>query len=88
MIKALARMAKEKGCTPTQLAIAWVLAKGEFIVPLIGARRRAQLDEALGALQVKLSGDEIASLEAAIPAAAVVGTRYPAPVMTTLDSER
>ena len=88
VIEALARMAKEKGCTATQLAIAWVLAKGEFIVPLIGARRRAQLDEALGALRVKLSGDEIASLEAAIPAGAVVGTRYPPQVMTTLDSER
>jgi len=88
VIEALARMANEKGCTATQLAIAWVLAKGEFIVPLIGARRRAQLDEALGALRVKLSGDEIASLEAAIPAGAVVGTRYPPQVMTTLDSER
>ena len=88
MIEALARMAKGKGCTATQLAIAWVLAKGEFIVPLIGARRRAQLDEALGALRVKLSGDEIASLEAAISGGAVVGTRYPPQVMTTLDSER
>jgi len=88
VIEALRHVAEEKECTPAQLAIAWVLARGKSIVALIGARRRPQLEEALGALHVHLSRNEIATLEAAIPASAVVGTRYPAPVMASLDSER
>jgi aryl-alcohol dehydrogenase-like predicted oxidoreductase len=88
LIEALGRLAREKGCTPAQLAIAWVMAKGHSIVALIGARRRVQLDEAIGSLSVKLSPDEIGAIEAALPPKAVVGTRYPAPVMATLDSER
>jgi aryl-alcohol dehydrogenase-like predicted oxidoreductase len=88
LVARLQEMARDKGCTPAQLAIAWVLAKGESIVPLVGARRRNQLREALGALQVALSPGEIPSIEEALPTSAVVGTRYPAPVMATLDSER
>jgi aryl-alcohol dehydrogenase-like predicted oxidoreductase len=88
IVDGLARLAAEKGCSPAQLAIAWVLARGESIIPLVGARRRSQLDEALGALDVHLSSDEVAELESAVPASAVVGTRYPEPVMASLDSER
>jgi aryl-alcohol dehydrogenase-like predicted oxidoreductase len=88
LIAALEERALKKGCTPAQLAIAWVLAKGESIVPLVGARRRSQLSEALGALQVKLTPGDITTIEEALPVSAVVGTRYPAPVMSTLDSER
>jgi hypothetical protein len=55
---------------------------------VVGARRRTQLSEALGALQVKLTPRDITAIEDALPASAVVGTRYPVPVMSTLDSER
>jgi aryl-alcohol dehydrogenase-like predicted oxidoreductase len=88
MIEALRRMAADMGCTASQLAIAWVLAKGANIVPLVGARTRAQLAEALGALDVRLAPDDIARLEAAVPPAAVAGTRYDAHQMGMLDSER
>jgi aryl-alcohol dehydrogenase-like predicted oxidoreductase len=81
-------LAAEKGVTASQLAIAWALAKGERIVPVVGARTRAQLEESLGALSVSLSPEEVARLEEAVPAAAVVGSRYPAPQMGHLDSER
>jgi aryl-alcohol dehydrogenase-like predicted oxidoreductase len=74
--------------TASQLAIAWVLAKGESIVPVIGARKRIQLEESLGALTVKLSEADIAHIEGAVPAGAVAGTRYDAHQMRVLDSER
>jgi aryl-alcohol dehydrogenase-like predicted oxidoreductase len=88
LIDELRKIASEKGMTPSQLAIAWVLAKGSSIVPVIGARKRRQLTEALGALQFELSEDDIASVEGAIPAAAVAGTRYDEHQMKMLDSER
>jgi aryl-alcohol dehydrogenase-like predicted oxidoreductase len=88
LVTALAAAAREKGVTPTQLAIAWVLAKGDAIVPLIGARTRAQLGESLGALEVALSPADVARLEAAVPAQAVAGTRYDERQMRMLDSER
>jgi len=86
VVEALRRIATDKGCTASQLAIAWVLARGTGIVPLVGARTRRQLAEALGALDVRLSPDEITRLETAVPAAA--GTRYDAHQMSILDSER
>ena len=88
LIDELRKIASEKGMTPSQLAIAWVLAKGGSIVPVIGARKRRQLTEALGALQFELSEDDIARVEGAIPAAAVAGTRYDEHQMKMLDSER
>ena len=84
----LASLAREKGATGTQLAIAWVLAKSGSIVPLVGARTRKQLEESLGALRVKLSPEDLARIEAALPPSAVAGTRYDAGQMTNLDSER
>jgi aryl-alcohol dehydrogenase-like predicted oxidoreductase len=88
IVAALRQIAADLGCTATQLAIAWVLAKGAGIVPLIGARKRAQLTEALGALNVRLSPHDVKRIEAAVPAAAVAGTRYDAHQMRILDSER
>jgi aryl-alcohol dehydrogenase-like predicted oxidoreductase len=92
LVEALARAAAARGVKPAQLAIAWVRAKGAAqnvtVIPTMGARTRAQLDEALSALDVALTPAEVASLEAAVPASAIAGERYPAPAMATLDSER
>jgi aryl-alcohol dehydrogenase-like predicted oxidoreductase len=88
VVDALRRVASPRGITASQLAIAWVLAKDTRIVPLIGARTRSQLAESLGALTIRLSPDEIADIEAAVPAAEVAGTRYDAHQMRVLDSER
>ncbi len=88
LVAKLKEIAAGKGITPVQLAVAWVLAKGSFIVPVVGARTRAQLAESLGALQVKLTAEEVATLEAAVPADAVAGTRYDAAQMRVLDSEK
>ena len=88
LIEALEKMAAEKGITPSQLAIAWVLAKSRSIVPVIGARTRKQLEESLGALGVGLSAGELARVEEAVPASEVAGTRYDEHQMRMLDSER
>ena len=71
-----------------QMAIAWVLAQGEDIVPVIGSRKAVQLKEALGALDVRLSADDVAKLEAAVPSAAIAGSRYDKHQMAMLDSEK
>jgi aryl-alcohol dehydrogenase-like predicted oxidoreductase len=71
-----------------QLAIAWVLSRGRDIIPLIGTKRRDRLAEALAALDVALTTDELAAIEAAIPATAVAGDRYDPAGMASLDSER
>jgi aryl-alcohol dehydrogenase-like predicted oxidoreductase len=88
LIETLQQLASEKRATASQLAIAWVLAKGKNIVPLVGARTRKQLAESLAALQVQLSPTDIAQIEAAIPPSAVAGTRYDEHQMKILDSER
>ena len=88
VVEELRKIASEKGMNPSQLAIAWVLAKGSSIVPVIGARKRTQLTESLGALRFQLSEDDIARIEKTIPAAAVAGTRYDERQMKMLDSER
>jgi aryl-alcohol dehydrogenase-like predicted oxidoreductase len=84
----LKAIAAGKGISPAQLAVAWALSKQSFVIPVIGARNRAQLAQSLGALDVKLAASEIAALEAAIPADAVAGTRYDATQMRMLDSEK
>ncbi|MFI5764419.1 aldo/keto reductase [Streptomyces sp. NPDC051563] len=87
LVDALRKVADEKGVSVAQTAIAWVLAQGEDIVPLIGARSRERLGEALGALQVTLTSADLAAIEAAVPAGAAAGERYPAAQMAHLDSE-
>jgi aryl-alcohol dehydrogenase-like predicted oxidoreductase len=87
LIGALNETAAGKGITPAQLAIAWVLAKGKNIIPVIGARTRAQLDESLQALQVELSAEDLCAVEDAVPASQIAGTRYGEPQMKQLDSE-
>lgn len=88
LVQALKDIATTKGCTVAQLAIAWVYAQGEDIVPLIGARKPERLSEALKALDVTLTADDMARIEAAAPAGSAAGERYPAALMPTLDSER
>lgn len=85
---ALKDLAAARGVTAVQMAIAWVLAKGDDIVPVIGSRKVAQVTEALGALDVRLSAEEVSRLEEAVPAAAVAGSRYDPHQMAMLDSER
>ncbi|MEV0234397.1 aldo/keto reductase [Nonomuraea sp. NPDC050786] len=88
LVDALRTLAEAKGVTVAQLAIAWVLAQGDDIVPLVGARRRERLAEALGALDVALTAEELAAIEAAVPAGAAAGERYGEAQLAMLDSER
>ena len=88
LTEALRAAGETLGLTPAQAAIAWVLAKGDDIVPLVGARRRDRLAEALGALDVAMTPEAVAALERAVPKDAAAGDRYPAAQMATLDSEK
>ncbi|MEV4820773.1 aldo/keto reductase [Micromonospora sp. NPDC049274] len=88
LVDALRAIAEARGVTVAQIAIAWVLARGETVVPLIGARRRDRLTEALGAAEVTLTATDLAAIEAAVPAEAVAGSRYDEAQMAFLDSER
>ncbi|MER7176854.1 aldo/keto reductase [Streptomyces mesophilus] len=88
LVDALRKIAEQKGVTVAQTAIAWVSAQGEDIVPLIGARTRARLQESLGSLDITLDAADLAAIEQAVPADAAAGERYPAQQMAHLDSER
>jgi aryl-alcohol dehydrogenase-like predicted oxidoreductase len=88
LVEELRKVAQARGITVAQAAIAWVMAQGDDIMPLVGARRRDQLTEALGASDVSLTVADLAAIESAIPADAVAGDRYPAQLMAHLDSER
>ncbi len=88
LVTRLRRLAEAKGASTAQLAIAWVAAQGKDVIPLIGARRRDQLAEAIGGLELTLTPDDLAALEDAAPADAVAGGRYVAAQMADLDSER
>jgi aryl-alcohol dehydrogenase-like predicted oxidoreductase len=87
LVEALRSVAGSRGISVAQAAIAWVLSRGDDVVPLIGARRRDRLTEALGALAVELSPEDLASFERAVPAGATAGDRYNAQAMAHLDSE-
>jgi aryl-alcohol dehydrogenase-like predicted oxidoreductase len=84
LVEALRGIAEAKGCTVAQLAIAWVAAQGEDVVPLVGARTRERLAEALPALDVELGADDLAALAKAVPPGAAQGDRYPAAFMSGL----
>lgn len=87
LVEALRKVAEAKGVSVAQIAIAWVLARGEDIVPLVGARTRERLAESLGALDVTLEQDDLAAIEQAVPAGAAAGDRYPAPQMAHLGTK-
>jgi aryl-alcohol dehydrogenase-like predicted oxidoreductase len=78
-------MARQKGCTPAQLALAWVLAQGDDIVPIPGSKRRAHLEDNVKALQVELSQADLARLDRILPPGAAAGDRYAAPQMQALN---
>jgi aryl-alcohol dehydrogenase-like predicted oxidoreductase len=88
LVEALRKIAEQKGVSVARIVIAWVLAQGEDIVPLIGARSRERLAESLGALDVVLDGEDLAAIEEAVPADAAAGERYSPAAMAHLDSER
>ncbi|MSQ73354.1 MAG: aldo/keto reductase [Betaproteobacteria bacterium] len=87
LVDALRQLGKEKSASPAQLAIAWVRSRGADIVPLIGARRRGQLQEALSAIDLKLDAEDLARIEAAVPHDQIAGGRYAPAQMAHLDSE-
>jgi aryl-alcohol dehydrogenase-like predicted oxidoreductase len=87
LVESLRVIAEEKQTNVAQLAIAWVLSRGEDVIPLIGARKRSQLQDALDAVGLQLSQSDIERIEAAVPAEAVAGTRYAAEQMGTLGVE-
>ncbi len=88
LVEALRKIAEGKGASVAQIVIAWVLARGNDIVPLVGSRKRPQLAEALGALDVALTAEDLTAIERAVPKGAAAGERYPAAQMAHLDSER
>ncbi len=88
LVEALRAVARAKHASVAQVAIAWVLSRGDDIVPLVGARRRDRLSEALGALGLALTKEDFARLEEAVPPNAAAGTRYDSHQMSVLDSER
>jgi aryl-alcohol dehydrogenase-like predicted oxidoreductase len=88
LVDALGDIAHAKDATPAQVAIAWVLSRGDDIAPLVGARRRDRLQEALRALELDLTADDLAAIERAVPPHAVAGERYDAHQMAILDSEQ
>ena len=87
LVEALAKIAKVRGVSVSQLAFAWLRTRGDDIVPLIGARTRAQLADALAGLDLMLTDFELAAIERAVPKDAVAGERYGPLAMKHLDSE-
>jgi aryl-alcohol dehydrogenase-like predicted oxidoreductase len=88
LVESLKKVAELIGSSTTQLAIAWVLAQGKDIVPVVGARKASHLTEVLASHKLNLTADDIAAVEAAIPKNAVRGSRYPDAFLAHLDSER
>jgi aryl-alcohol dehydrogenase-like predicted oxidoreductase len=88
LVEQLRAVAADVGATAAQVAIAWVAAQGDDIVPLVGARRRERLTEALGALNVKLTDAHLAALAKAFPPGVAAGNRYPDAQLAHMDSEK
>jgi len=88
LVEALRALAEARGVTVAQIAIAWVLSRSQNVVPLVGARRRDRLAEALGAVELRLTAEDLAQIEVTIPKGAAAGARYDARRLASLDSER
>ncbi|KAA0254986.1 aldo/keto reductase [Acidobacteria bacterium ACD] len=85
LVARVEEIAREKGCTPAQLALAWLLSRGDDVVPIPGTKGRARLEENVGALSVALSASDLARIDAAAPKGATAGARYPEAAMRALD---
>jgi len=85
LVARVREIAREKGCTPGQLALAWLLARGEDIVPIPGTKRRAYLEENVGALDVALTPENLARIDAVAPRGAASGERYPAQALQSVN---
>jgi len=85
LVEKIAELAKQKNCTPAQLALAWVMAQGDYIFPIPGTKKIKYLDENIGALAVQLTKDDLAAIDAVFPKNAAAGTRYPESMMGTLN---
>ena len=85
LVERIKALAAEKGCTPAQLALAWVLAQGNDIVPMPGTKRRRYLEENVGALDVHLTAEDLADIDARLPPGAAAGSRYSQPGMRTIN---
>jgi aryl-alcohol dehydrogenase-like predicted oxidoreductase len=85
LVGSIRGIAKEKGCTPAQLALAWVLAQGEDLVPIPGTKRRKYLEENVGALGVKLTKEDLHQIDAVFPSGAAAGQRYPEHMMSLVN---
>ena len=83
LVEKVGALARQKGCTPGQLALAWVMAQGDDVVPIPGTKRRRYLEENLGALEVRLTREDLASIEAVFPKGATAGARYAAGTVGT-----
>ncbi len=84
LVARIEQLAAERRCTPAQLALAWVLAQGEDIVPIPGTKRRTYLDQNLGALELSLTPAELRQIDGVLPRGAAVGARYPEEYMNRL----
>jgi len=82
LVARVSTIAREKGCTASQLALAWVLAQGDDVVPIPGTKRRTYLVENVGALDVRLSADDLRRIDEAMPSGVAAGERYPAAMMS------
>jgi aryl-alcohol dehydrogenase-like predicted oxidoreductase len=85
LVRRVEEIAREKGCKPSQLALAWVLAQGRDIVPIPGTKRRKYLEENLGALDVKLTADDLRRIDEVFPSGAAAGLRYPEQMMKAVN---
>jgi aryl-alcohol dehydrogenase-like predicted oxidoreductase len=85
LVKKIEQMAAAKGCTPSQLALAWVLAQGQNVVPIPGTKRVKYLDENLGAVRIRLTAEDLAQIDAILPAGAAAGDRNTVQAMQTID---
>jgi aryl-alcohol dehydrogenase-like predicted oxidoreductase len=85
LAESIRTLAAKKGCTPAQLALAWLLAQGEDIVPIPGTKRRRYLEENVGALDVRLTPEELAKIDTILPPGAAAGPRYPERGMRTIN---
>ncbi|MGL6343921.1 MAG: aldo/keto reductase, partial [Waterburya sp.] len=85
LVEKIKEIATQKQCTPAQLALAWLLAKGEEIIPIPGTKRQTRLHENISALDIVLTADELQQIEAIIPIGAAAGTRYPEALMHSVN---